>query len=96
MASLTVWKDKSNDKNTSSVLEGDEEYGKEYDSRYEELVVLVMIKGQNKFTFFNFLVLQSNNQILDRIQKEWLTIEGHFFVRLKGKKSNKVNLFESK
>ena len=46
---MAIKKDKSNDKNTSSVLEGDEEYGKEYDSRYEELVVLVMIKGQDNY-----------------------------------------------
>ena len=39
-------KDKSNDKSTSSVLEGDEEYGKEYDSSDEELVVPKMISQQ--------------------------------------------------
>ena len=40
---------RSNDKNTSSVLEGDEEYGNEYDSSDEELVVLAMIKGQDNY-----------------------------------------------
>ena len=36
-------RDKSNNENTSSALEGEEEYGKEDDSRYEELVVPKMI-----------------------------------------------------
>jgi hypothetical protein len=42
-------RDKSNDENTSSAIEGDEEYGKEYDSSDEELVVLVMIKRQDNY-----------------------------------------------
>ena len=42
-------KDKSNDKSTSSVLEGDEEYGKEYDSSDEELVVPKMISKQENY-----------------------------------------------
>ena len=37
-------RDKSNDENPCTALERDEEYGKENDSRYEELVVPKMIK----------------------------------------------------
>jgi hypothetical protein len=40
----TTKREKSNDENTSIVLEGEEEYGKENDSSDEELVVPKMIK----------------------------------------------------
>ena len=40
---------KSNDGNTSIVLEGEEEYGKEYDSSDVKLVVPVVISKQDNY-----------------------------------------------
>ena len=40
---------KGNDEITSSALEGDEEYGKEYDSSDKDLVVPKMIKRQDNY-----------------------------------------------
>ena len=46
---MAIKKDKSNDKNTSSVLEGDEEYGKEYHNSDDKLVVPVVITKQDNY-----------------------------------------------
>jgi hypothetical protein len=42
-------RDKSNNENTSSVLEGEEEYGKENESSDNKLVVPVVIKRQDNY-----------------------------------------------
>ena len=42
-------RDKNNNENTSGALERDEEYGKEYDSSDEEIVVPIMIEQQYNY-----------------------------------------------